>query len=70
LARLYRGLARGELRGEDLPAYRLVAPVTDHLAGFQPRWADWAWREPVLAELPAWAWPVAQMGADMRFAAG
>jgi beta-glucosidase/6-phospho-beta-glucosidase/beta-galactosidase len=69
LSRLYAGLARGELRGADLPAYRLVPPVTDHLAGFRPGWADWAWRDPELAELPTWVWPVARMGADMRFAA-
>ena len=70
LTRLYGGLARGELHADDLPAYRLVPPVTDHLVGFRPRWADWAWQEPPLVELPTWAWPVAHMGADMRFAAG
>ena len=38
LSRLYGGLARGELRGADLPAYRLLTPVSGHLAGFRPQW--------------------------------
>ncbi|HEY8596835.1 MAG TPA: family 1 glycosylhydrolase [Thermomicrobiales bacterium] len=70
LTRLYRGLAHGELTAADLPAYRLVAPVSEHLAGWQPHWEGWSWREPELVELPDWAWAVARMGADMRFAAG
>ena len=70
LVDLYRGLARGELRGADLPAYRFLPPVTEHLAGWRPFCAGWDWRESELTELPDWAWPVARMGADMRFAGG
>ncbi len=57
LTRLYRGLARGELRAADLPAYRFLTPVSEQLAGFRPQWAGWDWRRPNLAELPEWAWP-------------
>ncbi len=57
LTRLYRGLARGELRAADLPAYRFLTPVSEQLAGFRSQWAHWEWRQPNLAELPRWAWP-------------
>lgn len=57
LVRLYRGLARGELRGADLPAYRFLSPVSERLAGFRPQWTHWEWRQPNLTELPRWAWP-------------
>lgn len=53
--RLYRGLARGELRGADLPAYRFLTPVSEQLAGFRPQWQGWAWRQPYPEHLPHWA---------------
>ena len=57
LVRLYAGLARGELCGADLPAYRLLSPVSEQLAGFRPQWSGWRWQQPNLADLPRWAWP-------------
>lgn len=51
LSRLYAGLARGELRGADLPAYRFLTPVSEHLAGFRPRWVGWSWRQPAPASV-------------------
>ncbi len=59
LANLYAGLARGELRGADLPAYRLMTPMSEQLAGFEPQWSGWEWRQPPLTSLPRWAWPEA-----------
>ena len=64
ITRLYTGLAHGELRGADLPAYRLLTPVSEQLVGFRPQWTGWEWRQPPLAELPRWAWPEALGEAD------
>ena len=69
LSRLYAGLARGELRSADLPAYRLLSPMSEQLAGFRPQWAHWEWRQPNLAELPQWAWPEV-FGEDDHIYAG
>jgi beta-glucosidase/6-phospho-beta-glucosidase/beta-galactosidase len=59
LPRLYRGLAQGTLTGSDLPAYRFLTPVSEQLAGWQPRLGDWPWQQPRLEALPRWAWPEA-----------
>jgi beta-glucosidase/6-phospho-beta-glucosidase/beta-galactosidase len=56
---LYRGLARGELTAADLPAYDFLTPVSEQLAGWQPRLRDWSWQRPPLQVLPRWAWPEA-----------
>jgi beta-glucosidase/6-phospho-beta-glucosidase/beta-galactosidase len=57
LSALYAGLARGELRGADLPAYRLLTPMSEHLAGYRDQWLAWEWRQPDARHLPAWALP-------------
>lgn len=57
LTALYQALARDQFTAADLPAYRLLTPVSEWLAGFAPQWAHWAWRQPKLDDLPPWAWP-------------
>ena len=54
--------------GADLPAYRLLTPVSGHLAGFRPQWRGWEWRQAPARDLPAWALPEVSGEADHVYA--
>jgi beta-glucosidase/6-phospho-beta-glucosidase/beta-galactosidase len=46
LSELYTALAKGEITGKDIPAYRFMPPVDHHLAAFTVMMRHWDWQDP------------------------
>ena len=64
LSEVFAGLARGRITGVDLPAFALMEPVSEHLAGYRRFMDHWDWEPP--RHLPPWAprnssWPCLQV---------
>lgn len=47
LSDIYTDLAKGEMTGIDIPAYRFKPPVDYHLEGFSQMMGHWNWQEPL-----------------------